>query len=239
MQTVSSLCLSSVHMCVIRHKSRVTLQAQRSTIIFWAEIWMQVYSHVVISPHFSTQVADNEVLLPVPGKLTKVKSTTRKNKTRTVLYDTLFLNSYEERCAPFYLPHLVMLIRLLLLRKSQHVTTNSDVILVTWNSYRPSTVLVNNRKKYTTLKTFYYSYPDKVSRGSSSQYSVWLRTGRPRFDPRQRRKDFSSILCVQTGSGAHPASCTMRTRGPFPGSKARPGRDADHSPPSSAEVENE
>jgi hypothetical protein len=44
-------------------------------------------------------------------------------------------------------------------------------------------------------------------------------------------KDFSSLLCVQTGSGAHPASCTMGTGGPFPGGKARPGRDADHSPP--------
>jgi hypothetical protein len=42
-------------------------------------------------------------------------------------------------------------------------------------------------------------------------------------------KDFSSILCIQTGSGIHPASCTMGTRGPFPGGKARPGRDADHS----------
>jgi hypothetical protein len=52
-------------------------------------------------------------------------------------------------------------------------------------------------------------------------------------------KDFSSILCVQTGSGAHPDSCTMSTGGPFPGAKARPGRDADHSPPSSAEVEYE
>jgi hypothetical protein len=52
-------------------------------------------------------------------------------------------------------------------------------------------------------------------------------------------KDFSSSLCVQTGSGVHPASCTMGTGGPFPGGKARPGRDADHSPPSSAEVENE
>jgi hypothetical protein len=47
-------------------------------------------------------------------------------------------------------------------------------------------------------------------------------------------KDFSSILCVQTGSGSHPAS-----GGPFSGGKARPGRDADHSPPSSAEVVNE
>jgi hypothetical protein len=47
-------------------------------------------------------------------------------------------------------------------------------------------------------------------------------------------KYFSSILCVQTGSGAHPSSSTMGT-----GGKARPGRDADHSPPSSVEVVNE
>jgi hypothetical protein len=52
-------------------------------------------------------------------------------------------------------------------------------------------------------------------------------------------KDFSSSFCVQTGSGAHPASCTMGTGGPFPGGKARPGRDADYSPPYSAEVVNE
>jgi hypothetical protein len=52
-------------------------------------------------------------------------------------------------------------------------------------------------------------------------------------------KDFFSTLCVQTGSGAHPASCTMGTGGRLPGDKARPGRDADHSPPSSAEVVNE
>jgi hypothetical protein len=32
-------------------------------------------------------------------------------------------------------------------------------------------------------------------------------------------KDFSSILCVQTGSEAHPASCIMDTGGPFPGAK--------------------
>ena len=42
---------------------------------------------------------------------------------------------------------------------------------------------------------------------------------------------------VQTGSEAHPASCTMGT-GFFPGGKVRPGRDADPSPPSSAEVKN-
>jgi hypothetical protein len=50
---------------------------------------------------------------------------------------------------------------------------------------------------------------------------------------------FFLLHCVQTGSGAHPASCTMDTGGPFPGAKARPGLDADHSPPSSVEVENE
>jgi hypothetical protein len=36
-------------------------------------------------------------------------------------------------------------------------------------------------------------------------------------------KDFSSILCVQTASGAHPASCTMGTGGPFPGGKSAAG----------------
>jgi hypothetical protein len=52
-------------------------------------------------------------------------------------------------------------------------------------------------------------------------------------------EDFSSNLCIQTGPGYHPASCTVGTGGSFPGGKARPGRDADHSPPSSAEVKKE
>jgi hypothetical protein len=52
-------------------------------------------------------------------------------------------------------------------------------------------------------------------------------------------KDFSSSLCVQTSSGAHPASCPIDTEGPFPGGEARPRHDADHSPPSSAKVVNE
>jgi hypothetical protein len=42
---------------------------------------------------------------------------------------------------------------------------------------------------------------------------------------------------VQTGPGAHPASCTMGT-GYFPGLK-RPGIGANHPLPPSAEVENE
>jgi hypothetical protein len=52
-------------------------------------------------------------------------------------------------------------------------------------------------------------------------------------------EDFFSSPCVQTGSGAHPASYPMGTGVFFPGGKARPGGNADHSPPSSAEVKNE
>jgi len=40
---------------------------------------------------------------------------------------------------------------------------------------------------------------------------------------------------VQTGPGAHPASCKMDT-GSFPRDKLRPERAADHSPHSSAAV---
>jgi hypothetical protein len=45
-------------------------------------------------------------------------------------------------------------------------------------------------------------------------------------------RDFSPNLCVHTSSEAHPG-------GLFSGGKARPGLHADHSPPASAEVENE
>jgi hypothetical protein len=42
-------------------------------------------------------------------------------------------------------------------------------------------------------------------------------------------------MCVQNGTGAHPASYPMGTGALSVGIK-RPGREADHSPPSSAEV---
>jgi hypothetical protein len=57
--------------------------------------------------------------------------------------------------------------------------------------------------------------------------------------PAEAKRIFASSLCLQTGSGAHPASCPMGTVGPFPRGKARPRRDANHSPTSSAEVVNE
>jgi hypothetical protein len=78
----------------------------------------------------------------------------------------------------------------------------------------------------------------KVFGARVAQYSVWLDWMTGVRSPTEA-EDFSSNLCVQTGSGAHPASCTMGTGGPFPRGKARPGRDADHSPPSSTEVKNE
>jgi hypothetical protein len=52
-----------------------------------------------------------------------------------------------------------------------------------------------------------------------------------------RAGNFSLHYCVQNGSGAHPASYPMGTRGSFPGVK-RPEHEVDHSPPSSAEIKN-
>jgi hypothetical protein len=48
-------------------------------------------------------------------------------------------------------------------------------------------------------------------------------------------KKFSLLRIVQTGSGVHPTSYKMGTAGSIPGVK-RQGREADHSPPTSAEV---
>jgi hypothetical protein len=62
-------------------------------------------------------------------------------------------------------------------------------------------------------------------------------TGNPGSIP-DRSKGFSSNLCPDRLWGP-PSLLYNGYRGPFPGGKARPGRDADHSPPSSAEVVNE
>jgi hypothetical protein len=63
-----------------------------------------------------------------------------------------------------------------------------------------------------------------------SGYSDCLRAGRS-GDRNPVGARFSAL--VQTGPEAHPASCTMGT-----GGKERPGRDADPSPPSMAEIKN-
>jgi hypothetical protein len=74
-------------------------------------------------------------------------------------------------------------------------------------------------------KIFLFSYV------CSSWDSNELQARQPGFEYWQGQ-DFSLLLNVQTGSGAHPTTYPMGNRGSFPGGKA------DHSPPSSAEVKN-
>jgi hypothetical protein len=79
-----------------------------------------------------------------------------------------------------------------------------------------------------------------MSRGNSVSTVSDYRLDDRAINPRQRRKYFSSSLCVQIGSEAHQASCTMGTGGGcFPWGKAETKRDADHSLPSSDEVMND
>jgi hypothetical protein len=67
--------------------------------------------------------------------------------------------------------------------------------------------------------------------GWLSRYSDSLRAGRSGNRIPVGARYFAA---VQTGPGAHPASCTMGT-GSFPGVK-RPGRGVDHPPSSSVRV---
>jgi hypothetical protein len=74
--------------------------------------------------------------------------------------------------------------------------------------------------KYLVLALFYIM--SWVSSGSIvSDYGLDDRAIRVRSPA--GAKDFSSSLCVQTGSGPHPASCTLGTGGPFPGGKSDAG----------------
>jgi hypothetical protein len=68
--------------------------------------------------------------------------------------------------------------------------------------------------------------------GQFIRYTGGLRAGRPVFYSRQGQEIF-----LFSGSGAHTASYPVGTGGWLPGVK-RPGREADHSPPSSAEIKN-
>jgi hypothetical protein len=74
-----------------------------------------------------------------------------------------------------------------------------------------------------------------------SSFGVALRYGLDDRGSRVRLPEgagnFSLHHRVQNGSGAHPASYQIGTGGFFPGVK-RPGRESDHSPPSTAEVKN-
>jgi hypothetical protein len=74
------------------------------------------------------------------------------------------------------------------------------------------------------------------------QVLVWITgwtTGRSGFDPRQGQRTFpvASVSRPALGPTQSPVQWVQGVLSP--GVKARPGRDADHSPPSSAEIENE
>jgi hypothetical protein len=66
-------------------------------------------------------------------------------------------------------------------------------------------------------------------------YKLDDRSSSIRFPARAR--NFSLLHRGQTGCGFQPVSYPVGSGGSFPGVK-RPGREADHSPPSSAEVKN-
>jgi hypothetical protein len=66
-------------------------------------------------------------------------------------------------------------------------------------------------------------------------YSAGLRAGWSVVRVPSGSGTFSLHHRIQISSGAHPASYPMGTRSSSPEVK-RPGREVDHSPPSSAEV---
>jgi hypothetical protein len=80
--------------------------------------------------------------------------------------------------------------------------------------------------------TTYNSHTD-ISVGVALGYGLDDRGSRVRFPA--GAGNFSLHHRLQNGSVAHPASYPLGTRRSFLGGK-RPGREADHSPPSSAEV---
>jgi hypothetical protein len=107
--------------------------------------------------------------------------------------------------------------------------------VVTWNVFTA----------YEQTECFFIGVHNRnMSRGSSvsrpivSDYGLDYRAIGVRF-PAGTKDFFFSSLCVQTGSEVHPAFCTMGTGVLSQGIKCGPGRDADHLPPSSAQVENE
>jgi hypothetical protein len=87
--------------------------------------------------------------------------------------------------------------------------------------YRPWRPYVQNSHKCINKQVIRGSSPNCVP-GSSGSIVPGYRLDDRAIEVRSpaRAKDFSSSLSVQTGSGVHPASCTMGTGGPFPGGKS-------------------
>jgi hypothetical protein len=147
--------------------------------------------------------------------------------------------------------------------KTNYLVAKINKYIASWKIIFPNCENFENQHKWSReaaasknspLKTLYYimfrknkltsntiNTQWKRSRGSSVSIVSGCGLDDRAIEVRSKAgaKDFSSSLCIQTGAGVQPASCPMGTGGPFPGGKARSGRDADHSPPSSAEVYNE
>jgi hypothetical protein len=103
------------------------------------------------------------------------------------------------------------------------------------SSHNQATLLKTN---FNSILPFGFSLPKWREPGQLSRYSDWLRAGRPggvAVKSPGRVKKFSLLHTVQTGSGVHPTSYKIGTGGSYLGVK-RQGREADHSPPTSAEV---
>jgi hypothetical protein len=117
----------------------------------------------------------------------------------------------------------------------------------TINFFFPAAVLCSSLSQFLCRKGLWFAFymclfsfcPQATDVGKTHFYPGYCTTATIGVRYPTVAEDFYSSFCSQTGSGAHPASCTMGTGDPFPGGKARPGRDADHSPPSCAEVKNE
>jgi hypothetical protein len=92
---------------------------------------------------------------------------------------------------------------------------------------------------YFRVKNSSKGHTKRVSEFSTSLWDVGIATGYGHDDrgvgvtSPGRVRNFLHV--VQTGSGVHPASCQRGTGGFSPGVK-RPGREGDHSPQTSAEV---
>jgi hypothetical protein len=115
-----------------------------------------------------------------------------------------------------------------------HPTTKTNIsvlvkmltVLVTHSSKQCCAVCLSKRETFFISVQFRFIFNSIIynkSRGSSvsivSDYGLDDRAIGVRY--LAGTKDFSSNLCVQTGSETHPASCTMGTGGLFPGAKCR------------------
>jgi hypothetical protein len=100
----------------------------------------------------------------------------------------------------------------------------------------PTDFLVCNKRKREQILPFIsiFQLPlQSVWDGQRSQNSVWLRTGRPNNRgsiPGRGERIFPVTSMPRPALGPTQPPVQMGTGGPFPGGKARPRRDADHSP---------